>query len=155
MFNIFIKYYSNSKLITIPKPSLTIELHTCKAYADLEVYVARMVRGGVGGGGVLKYLKGISGIFLPYPSPLKKKNHGPVLARDISNQMQIHVSLPKNKTGTGDSRVVFCQNYEQHHFRFPVYFRWMSMIGYHPQTEEVVLPTKQKKNHNYIKGKFD
>lgn len=57
-------------MITIPKPSLTIELHTCKAYADLEVYVARMVRGVV----VLKYLKGTSGIFLPYPSPLKKKS---------------------------------------------------------------------------------
>lgn len=153
MCNIFIKYYSNFKfkLITIPKPSLTIELRTCKAYAVLEVYEVRMVRGGGA-----KVLEGYhSGIFLPYPSPLKK-NHGPALARDISNQMQIHVSLPKNKTGTGDSRVVFCQNYEHHHFRFPLYFRWMSMIGYHPQTEEVVLPTKQKKkNHNYIKGKFD
>lgn len=84
MFNIFIKYYSNSKLITIPKPSLTIELHTCKAYADLEVYVARMVRGGVGVGGA-KVLEGYQRNLPPLPLPLEKKNHGPVLARDISN----------------------------------------------------------------------
>lgn len=47
-------------------------------------------------------------------------------------KLEMQSSLPKNKTGIGGNRVVFCQNYEQHHFRFLLYFRWMSVIGNHP-----------------------